>query len=147
VNTVIVILFLCMLSTTFVRNVSLHLQYVCKVSTGCKESPCAFRKFSLFSRMSRVRYTVGSQEVSLVSFLLYSMSAATVCYSASFLKGESAVICLKWFFSVVKGETGSSERSVFSYGNFGTDGKPFFNLCHTTFWSRQEMSTALEWRV
>jgi len=146
VNKVIVLLQF-MLSITFVMNVSLHLQYACRVCTGCKEVLCAFRKFSLFSRMSRVRYTVGSQEVSLVSFLLYSMSAATVCYSASFLKGESAVICLKWFFSVVKGETGSSERSVFSYGNFGTDGKPFFNLCHTTFWSRQEMSTALEWRV
>ena len=167
-NTVIVILFLFMLSIMFVRNVSLHLQYACKVSTGCKEFLCAFRKFSLFSRMSRVRYTVGSQAVSLVSFLFYSMP---VCYSASFLKGESVVICLEWFLSAVKGESAekrlevyflsaewehaegcleryplgandSTESFVLLYATFGIDGKFTSN-----FWGYQGILTTSKWRV
>jgi len=126
--------------------------------------------------MSRVRYTVGSQAVSVVSFLLYSMPAATMCYSASFLKGESVVICLEWFLSAVKEESAekrlevyflsaewesaeggleryplvandSTERFVLLFVTFGIDGKFSSNLYHSTFWGCQGILTTSKWRV
>ena len=64
-----------------------------KGSFGCKRFYCTFRKISIVTRMSRVRYTAGSQAVSVVS-LPPSMMPAIIVYCCiviwKALKGESA---------------------------------------------------------
>jgi len=90
-----------------VWSVSFHMVFWPKGSFWCKRFYCTFRKISIVTRMSRVRYTAGSQAVSVVS-LPPSMLPDIIVYCCiviwKALKGESAKSGFELNLSGVEGE-------------------------------------------